>query len=97
LLADDERNPPQTGIAEREIKRTKVSGARMASKPEGALQVTSALISASVGNRPSICFEQTIRSWIRISKIPPPDPRSITSASGRTLRMRFAASRARGS
>jgi hypothetical protein len=65
--------------------------------PSTGIQVTAPTISASVGNRPSVCLEQATRSSMRISKMPPPDRCSVTCASGRTLRMRFAASRARGS
>ena len=36
------------------------------------LQVTTPTISASVGNRPSVCLEQAIRLSMRISKTPPP-------------------------
>ena len=60
------------------------------------IQVTTAMISASVGKRPTVCFEQAIRSSTMISKAPPPERRRVTCASGRILRMRFAASRARG-
>jgi hypothetical protein len=60
-------------------------------------QVIVPTISASVGNRPSAFLEQAVRPSTRISKMPPPDRFRVTSASGLTLRMRFAASRARGS
>jgi len=43
------------------------------------------------------CLEQAIRSSTLISKTPPPERCRVTCASGRTLRMSFAAARARGS
>ena len=61
------------------------------------IQVTLAMISASVGKRPMICLEQAIRSSTLISKTPPPERCRVTCASGRTLLMSFAAARARGS
>ena len=61
------------------------------------IQVTTAMISASVGKRPIVCLEKAIRPSTRISKTPPPERRRVTCASGRAFRMRVAAARARGS
>ena len=53
--------------------------------------------SSSDGNRPTAFLEKASRPSTVISKTPPPDLRSLTSAAGRRLRIRSRAARARGS
>lgn len=55
---------------------------------------TAALISAAVGNRPLLAFEQASLPSTRMSKTPPPDLFKVTSACGRLARIVERASRA---